>query len=323
MLKRLRIFFSEKEYILYDEFHRAEFARPNLDTHLQNLYNNESELIVVFICADYNIKEWCGIEWRAIRELLNSKKADDKILLVKCGQGVVDGVFNTVDGYIDATQVSTDDLINDIVSRYYLITNKKSIGPIIRENGETNQNNIKHNNKFESMFKLESNDKVESDFLSTKDKQRDWNYNIILLDDMQEQLDMLEEEIQALVDSDSRYNVRILSVTKAIDVVIGSQNIDIDVFVLDVARNQSLKWQTKQFDYFGYDLYKQLVAEKPNVLIKSKFFILSKLPTATVRKEFEGADVVYLRKQTTSNAEVARQIKEYLDLLYMEENSKN
>lgn len=45
-----------EEYILYDWFHRAEFARPNLDIHLQNLYKNESELIVVFICADYNRK---------------------------------------------------------------------------------------------------------------------------------------------------------------------------------------------------------------------------------------------------------------------------
>ena len=74
-----------EECILYDWFHRAEFARPNLDIHLQNLYKNESELIVVFICADYNRKKWCGIEWRAIRELLNGKRADDRILFVECG----------------------------------------------------------------------------------------------------------------------------------------------------------------------------------------------------------------------------------------------
>lgn len=51
-----------EEFVLYDLFHRSEFARPNLDTYLQNLYKNESELIVVFICSAYNRKKWCGIE---------------------------------------------------------------------------------------------------------------------------------------------------------------------------------------------------------------------------------------------------------------------
>ena len=116
-----------EERILYDWFHRAEFARPNLDIHLQTLYMNESELIVIFICADYNKKKWCGIEWRAIRELLNSKEADDRIMFVKCGEGEVDGVFGTVDGYIDSTQVHIDDIINDIVSRYNFIVKSKKL----------------------------------------------------------------------------------------------------------------------------------------------------------------------------------------------------
>lgn len=114
--------FSE-ERILYDWFHRAEFARPNLDVYLQNLYTNESELIVVFICAEYNRKKWCGIEWRALRELLNSKEADHRILFVKCGEGDVDGVFGTIDGYIDSMQVSTRDIIADIILRYNSIVN--------------------------------------------------------------------------------------------------------------------------------------------------------------------------------------------------------
>lgn len=116
-----------EERILYDRFHRAEFARPNLDTYLQNLYKNESELIVVFICGDYNRKKWCGIEWRAIRELLNGKEVDDRILFVKCGDGEVDGVFSTIDGYIDSTQVSIEDIINDIKVRYSTIVNTPNI----------------------------------------------------------------------------------------------------------------------------------------------------------------------------------------------------
>lgn len=107
-----------KEQILYDRYHRAEFARPNLDTHLQKLYHDHSDLIVVFICADYQEKKWCGIEWRAIRDLLNQKVADDRIMFVKCGQGAVDGVFGTIDGYIDTNEVSIDDIVSDIVIRH-------------------------------------------------------------------------------------------------------------------------------------------------------------------------------------------------------------
>ena len=40
-----------KERVLYDKYYEAEFARPNLDTYLLNLYHDESELIAVFLCA--------------------------------------------------------------------------------------------------------------------------------------------------------------------------------------------------------------------------------------------------------------------------------
>jgi len=107
-----------KNFVLYDEYHRAEFARPNLDTHLQTLYRDESDLIVVFICSKYNKKEWTGIEWRAIRDLMNHKENDERIMFVKCDEGTVDGVFGTIDGYIDAKKVSNNDIVSDIMGRY-------------------------------------------------------------------------------------------------------------------------------------------------------------------------------------------------------------
>lgn len=106
-----------KEAILYDKYHSSKFARPNLDTHLQTLYSKKSDLIVVFNCAEYNIKRWCGIEWRAIRQLLNTG-CDERIMLIKCGQGSAEGIFDTVDGNIDASKHSTNELVNLIVERY-------------------------------------------------------------------------------------------------------------------------------------------------------------------------------------------------------------
>src|SRR6185436_10530180 len=36
-----------EEAVLYDRFHEAEFARDDLGLHLPNLYNKQSELVVV------------------------------------------------------------------------------------------------------------------------------------------------------------------------------------------------------------------------------------------------------------------------------------
>ena len=54
----------EKSEILYDRWHSADFARPNLDTWLARLYRDESDLIVVFLCREYTAKQWCGLEFR-------------------------------------------------------------------------------------------------------------------------------------------------------------------------------------------------------------------------------------------------------------------
>lgn len=142
-----------KEKILYDEYHRAEFARPNLDIHLQNLYKNESELIVVFICETYNAREWCGIEWRAIRELLNNKTNDDRIMFVKCGEGSVDGVFGTLDGHIDSATFSFRDIIIDIVNRHTALENTDSLKCInYIENGFTNEIKIVINGRIQDFI---------------------------------------------------------------------------------------------------------------------------------------------------------------------------
>src|SRR5688500_16861685 len=52
--------------VFYDEWYKADLARPDLDLHLQHLYTR-AELVVVCLCAEYERKEWCGLEWRAIR----------------------------------------------------------------------------------------------------------------------------------------------------------------------------------------------------------------------------------------------------------------
>lgn len=56
--------------VLYDRYHEAEFARPDLDVYLPNLYRTDSDLICIFLCADYATKRFCNLEWRFIRQLI-------------------------------------------------------------------------------------------------------------------------------------------------------------------------------------------------------------------------------------------------------------
>lgn len=92
------------EAIFYDEFYSAELARPNLDTLLQAVYHRNSLLIVACLCAEYDHKEWCGLEWRAIRDLIK-KRHDNSIMLIRFDEAEVDGSFS-IDGYVDARRFS-------------------------------------------------------------------------------------------------------------------------------------------------------------------------------------------------------------------------
>src|SRR3970282_1800070 len=66
--------------ILYDKFHEAVFARRNLGIYLPELYHEESDLVVVVVCPNYDVKQWTGLEWTAIHDLL-SKRKDDEVML--------------------------------------------------------------------------------------------------------------------------------------------------------------------------------------------------------------------------------------------------
>lgn len=87
-----------EDRVFYDEDYQAQLARPNLDTLLQGIYLN-AELVVVFLCEQYAKKEWCGLEWRAIREIIKQKR-DDKVMFMRFDDGDVPGTFS-IDGNID------------------------------------------------------------------------------------------------------------------------------------------------------------------------------------------------------------------------------
>jgi len=101
--------------VFYDNYYQPELARPNLDLLLQRIYYENSELVVVFLCEDYERKEWCGLEWRAIRDLIKQRE-DNKIMLLRFDQSEVSGIFG-IDGYLDIENISPNEVASSIIKR--------------------------------------------------------------------------------------------------------------------------------------------------------------------------------------------------------------
>lgn len=106
-----------RDRVLYDKYYEAEFARPNLDTYLQGLYRNESELIAIFICADYERKEWCGLEWRALRAVLKHRQ-DGDLMPLRFDHSEISGLFS-IDGYVWIGDRRPQEVANLILQRIH------------------------------------------------------------------------------------------------------------------------------------------------------------------------------------------------------------
>lgn len=110
--------------VFYDYDYQAQLARPNLDTFLQNIYRNRAQLVVVFLCEEYSKKEWCGLEWRAIRDIIKTK-SDEQVMFVRFDNAKIDGVFS-IDGYIDAGSFAAKQVAGFIEQRINVICQRCS-----------------------------------------------------------------------------------------------------------------------------------------------------------------------------------------------------
>jgi len=104
--------------VFYDRDFTSQLARPNLDTLLQRIYLTNSDLVVVFLCAEYQEKEWCGLEWRAVREIIKNK-SDHAVMFMRFDDAAVDGTFS-IDGYVDLTEHTPVQAARLIVERVRL-----------------------------------------------------------------------------------------------------------------------------------------------------------------------------------------------------------
>jgi hypothetical protein len=113
-----------RDRILYDRFYEAEFARPDLDTYLQRLYHDQSDLIAVFLCADYERKEWCGLEWRAVRDLIKRRQSST-VMPLRFDTTEISGLFS-IDGYVWIGDRTPEVVARLIFERFRLLSEDKT-----------------------------------------------------------------------------------------------------------------------------------------------------------------------------------------------------
>jgi hypothetical protein len=101
--------------VLYDKWHMAEFARPNLDVYLPKLYHEQSRLLVFFLGEEYTQKEWCGLEWRAGRDLLK-RNEDDRLMFLRLDPADIPGLYS-IDGYLDVNCLNDGQVASEILKR--------------------------------------------------------------------------------------------------------------------------------------------------------------------------------------------------------------
>jgi hypothetical protein len=73
-------------------------------------------LIVVILCKEYDSKEWCGLDWRAIQDLIK-KRQDRSIMFVRFDDTTIPGVYST-DGYVDANTNTPDQVAEIALKRH-------------------------------------------------------------------------------------------------------------------------------------------------------------------------------------------------------------
>ena len=110
----------------YDRHYEAQLAQPNLDVLLHEIYGERSDLVVAFVCREYDEKEWCGIEWKKIRERVVTGD-ECEVMYVRLGEGDVAGMTR-LDGYVDARGRPPEEVARLIVQRVQVAKHARGEG---------------------------------------------------------------------------------------------------------------------------------------------------------------------------------------------------
>ncbi|MDP8993544.1 MAG: S8 family serine peptidase [Pseudomonadota bacterium] len=123
VVHRLRRKGLMRDHIFFDEYWEAELSRPDLDLYLLNIYQDDAELLVPFFSRSYLEREWSGLEWRALRDVIKKKRADE-VMPVFLEDASVPGLLS-IDGSLRGGPGIDPEEIGDKIVRRLLDDRKR------------------------------------------------------------------------------------------------------------------------------------------------------------------------------------------------------
>ena len=108
-----------EDRVFFDDFWESELARPDLDLYLLEIYRSQSDLVVFFFGKDYASKQWCRLEWRAIRALIHELESE-RVMPIRAADVDVDADLPgllPIDGWVGAGKRPATDLAALILER--------------------------------------------------------------------------------------------------------------------------------------------------------------------------------------------------------------
>lgn len=270
-----------EEKILYDKFHKAEFSHANLGFDLPKLYHDSTDLIVAVFCPDYPNKEWCGLEWRAIFDLIKRGRSND-VMLTRFGHVEGEGLYSLA-GYTDLQHETPESAAITILERLALnegLSKDDYTKPVVAS-GETPRTSIPHNlPSLQPFFGREEELKKIADALDPK--YRGWG---------------------TLIDGDAGRGKTSLAVLAAYQVP--AENFERIVFV-SIKQHQQDDSRLRDLGGFAFNSWMEMLGEISRIL---DFKAVTQAPEGqrarTLSQELEGRRILLVldNLETLSDAE--------------------
>lgn len=113
--------------IFYDKYYESDLAHPDAALTIQKIYQDKSDLLVVFISEKYATSDWCGLEWQVIQRLIALRRVKD-IMLIRFDDTVIEGVNTRLDGYLKVGKRKPKEIAEAILKRlpYQPVDNNKT-----------------------------------------------------------------------------------------------------------------------------------------------------------------------------------------------------
>ena len=109
-----------KDTVFYDKYYEAELNGKDLDLRLGHIYRNECDLVAVFTSENYNQKNWCGLEWGNIRNMLFKIKDPHRVMMFKIDKVEIEG-WPDIYGFSDIGSREPDEIVDLILKKLKLI----------------------------------------------------------------------------------------------------------------------------------------------------------------------------------------------------------